>query len=225
MLGNSKNTIYAERVEQLDDYTLNLDGRVILNGFIRASSPVTLYSGSPITMGSGRINVSSGSISGSGAAYVDFAAYWTGDANYGQIVYGGSSVKVLDRFDFYFDEQSIGLNYYGATLTLPGFGEVYGEAEFDGSELVYTIRSGYMLTELQNNLNYALNGIFAVQHSRQRSPNDNGYNPRDQYHSSYGLSVQTDEMTVVIADFAGYGKRHGKGIPRLDRYRGWNAVH
>ncbi|SHJ37828.1 von Willebrand factor type A domain-containing protein [Thermoclostridium caenicola] len=213
VLGNSKNTIYAERVEQLDDYTLNLDGRVILNGFIRASSPVTLYSGSPITMGSGRINVSSGSISGSGAAYVDFAAYWTGDANYGQIVYGGSSVKVLDRFDFYFDEQSIGLNYYGATLTLPGFGEVYGEAEFDGSELVYTIRSGYMLTELQNNLNYALNGIPLPYNTAGNALQTiTGYNPRDQYHSSYGLSVQTDEMTVVIKkDFAGVT---GKGTVR-----------
>lgn len=200
-LGKNGNKIYADNVEQNDEYTLKLSGNIILNGFIRTTSTVTVHSSSPITTSAGRMILYSGSISGGGAAYVDFSASHTESLNYGQIAFGGGSTKVLDSFSFYFDEHSMGLNYSGATLTLPGFGEVYGEAQFNGSEFIYTVNGGYMLSDLQNNLNYALNGIPLLQKRVSNAVQMiTGYSPQNQYggYSGYGLFAQTEKLTVTI---------------------------
>ncbi len=206
MLGNNGNMIYADKVEQKDDYTLKLSGNVILNGYIRTPSTVTLYSKNPITVGSGKIMVSSGSMSATDAAYIDFNPSGTDSLNYGALAFGSGSVKVLDSFGFSFDERSIWLSYPGATLTLPGFGTVYGEAQFNGSEFVYTVYSGYMLSDLQNNLNYALNGTPLPQNMASNAAKlITGYASQNQYnpYGSYGLYAQTNELTVIIGkDYA-----------------------
>lgn len=204
-LGGNGNTLYADNVEQKDDYTLKLSGNVVLNGFIRTTSTVTVQSNSPIASSAGRIILRGGSISG-GAAYVDFAAAQTANLNYGQLAFGGGSAKALDSFSFYFDEYSITLNYSGATLNLPGFGEVRGDAQFNGSELIYTINGGYMLSDLQNNLNYALNGIPLPQNSVSGAVQMiTGYSPQNQNggYGGQGIYTQTENLTVTLRkDFA-----------------------
>jgi hypothetical protein len=86
-------------------------------------------------------------------------------------------------------------------LNLPGFGEVYGEAQFNGTELTYTISGNYMLSELQSNLNYALNGIPLPQSRVSNAVQIvTGYLPQNQYggYSGYGVYTTTDTLTVVI---------------------------
>lgn len=209
----SNNTIYADTVEQTDDYTLKLSGNVILNNFVRTSYPVTVQSNSAISKSARRLVIKSGWISGSGAAYVDIASVAVPD-NYGQIAYGGNSIKVLDNFSFDFDEFSINLSYSGVTLQLPGFGEIYADAQFDGNEFTYYCTySGYSLSELQNNLNYVINGIPLPQNQISSAMQTiTGYTP--QYYQSYtynsnGISAYTDDLTITIGK--GYANIVGTG--------------
>lgn len=199
LLGRNGNTIYADYVEQKDDYTLKLSGNVILNGFLRTVSDVTIRSDSPIAASGGRITLESGSILGGKAAYVDFSSGNMG-ADYGQTVFGGRSAKVLDSFRFYFDDYSIDIDTAQASLSLPGFGEVYGDAQYDGSELIITVDSG-SLQELENNLNYALNNI-PLPESRVSNAMQiiTGFSPQMGYEEnrSSGLSVSADEITIVV---------------------------
>ncbi|NLZ45171.1 MAG: VWA domain-containing protein [Clostridiales bacterium] len=205
VLGRNGNTIYADKVEKIDDYTLKLSGNVILNGFVRTTSIVTVHSSSPISSSVGRIILTSGEIYGSDAAYIDFRKSTATNQNYGQKVFGGESVKVLELYSFYFDKYSIGLNHSDVALNLPGFGEVYAYAQFDGTEFTYTINKGCTMSELQNNLNYAINSIPIPLPQNEVSNavqvitglpihNDNIGN------SGYGLNVQTDNLNVTICD-------------------------
>ncbi|MDR1210332.1 MAG: VWA domain-containing protein [Clostridiales bacterium] len=205
-LGRNGNTLYADNVEQKDDYTLKLSGNVALNGFIRTNSTVAVQSNSPISSSAGRITLSGGSITGGGAAYADFPASKDAAANYGLTAFGGGSVKVLDSFGFYFDEYSVSLSYSGAALTLPGFGDVYGDARFNGSELIYNINDGCALADLQNNLNYALNGIPLPQNGMSGAVQMiTGYSPRNRLegYGGNGLYARAESLTVTIRkDFA-----------------------
>lgn len=200
LLGNG-NTLYADVVEQKDDYTLSLSGNVILNGLVRTDSRVTLQANAPVSLSGGRISISAGSVMGSGPAYVDFAAPKDQPANYGQMAFGGSSARVMDVFGFYFDGNSLNFSYSGATLRLPGFGEVYGDMKLDGSEITCTVNGGYELGDLQNNLNYALNGVAVGQNKVSGAMQTiTGYQPQYQS-SSYngsGLYARSEMLTIVI---------------------------
>ena len=201
VIGGNGNTLYADQVEQKDAYTLKLSGNIILNGFIRTSSTVTVQTNAPVTLSGSRTTLHSGTISGGGAAYIDFADSQNVPSNYGQMAFEGGSVKVLDSFSFFFDEYSLNLNYAGATLTLPGFGEVYAEAQFNGSELTYAINGSYILSDMQNNLNYALNGIPLPQNRVSNAAQMiTGYSPQNQYslHNEYGVYAQTENLTVTF---------------------------
>ncbi len=200
MLGNG-NTLYADVVEQKDDYTLSLSGNVILNGLIRTDAKVTLQSNAPINVSGGRLAVSAGYVMGSGPGYVDFAVPKDKPANYGQMAFGGSSAKVMDIFGFYFDGSSLDFSYSGAVLRLPGFGEIYGEMQFNGSEITCTVNGGYELTDLQNNLNYALNGVEPGQNRVSSAMQTiTGYLPQHQNYSynSSGLYANAEMLTIVI---------------------------
>lgn len=199
VLGRSGNTLYADNVEQKDNYTLKLNGNVVLNGFLRTVSSVTVQSNSPITSSGGRITLQSGSISGGGAAYIDFSVSTSGAANYGQSAFGGGSAKVLDSFSFYFDENTININSSRATVSLPGFGDIYGDVQFNGSELIITAYSG-SLKELQDNLNYILNGIPLPKNSTSTAMQMiTGYSPQGQYRDNdYGLNTNADELNIII---------------------------
>lgn len=198
MLGNGR-TLYADVVEQKDDYTLSLSGNVILNGLIRTDSKVTLQTNGPVNLNGGRISVSAGYVMGSGPAYIDFAAPKDQPANYGQMAFGGSSARVMDVFEFYFDERSLNFSY-GAALRLPGFGEVYGDMQVDGSEITCTVNGGYELTDLQNHLNYALNGVDPGQNKVSSAMQTiTGYLPQYE-NSSYnnGLYANAEMLTIII---------------------------
>lgn len=200
LLGNG-NTLYADAVEQKDDYTLILSGNVILNGLIRTDSRVTLQSNVPVSSSGGRLSVGSGYVTGSGSAYVDFAAPKGEPANYGQLAFGGSSARVMDIFSFYFDGNVLDFSYSGTVLRLPGFGEVYGDIRFDGSEITCTVNGGYELTDLQNNLNYVLNGVAPGQNKVSTAMQTiTGHLSRYQ-NSSYngnGLYASAEMLTIVI---------------------------
>lgn len=200
LLGQAGNTLYADSVEQVNEYTLKLGGNVVLNGFVRTSAPVTIQSHTPVTLGSGNLVLSGGDIQGSGEAYVDFAAAAEETPGYGQLAYGGGSVKVLDVFGFYFDASSLQLYNSGVTLELPGFGEVYASAEFDGSKFRYTA-GGYQLLDLQDNLNFAFNGIPLPGDGMSSAMEMiTGYTSQYGYSSynRYGFYVQADNLTVTI---------------------------
>ena len=200
LLGQTGNTLYADSVEQVNEYTLKLGGNVVLNGFVRTSGPVTVQSYNPVTLGSGNLVLSGGDVQGSGEAYVDFAAAAGETSGYGQLAYGGGSVKVLDAFGFYFDTSTLQLYNSGVTLELPGFGEVYASAEFDGSEFRYMV-GGYQLPELQDNLNFAFNGIPLFGDGMSSAMEMiTGYTSQYGYSSynSCGFYVQADNLTVTI---------------------------
>ena len=200
MLGNG-NTLYADAVEQKDDYTLSLSGNVVLNGLIRTDSKVTLQADAPISVSGGRLAVSAGYVTGSGPGYVDFAAPKDKPANYGQMAFGGSSARVMDIFGFYFDGSSLNFSYSGAALRLPGFGDVYGEMQFNGSEITCTVNGGYELADLQSHLNYALNGVAPGQ-NRVSSAMQTiiGYLPQYQNYDYAGnaLYANAEMLTIVI---------------------------
>lgn len=199
ILGNG-NTLYADAVEQKDDYTLSLSGNVVLNGMIRTDSKVTLQANTPISASGGRLSVSAGYVMGSGPGYVDFAAPKDKPANYGQMAFGGSSARVMDIFGFYFDGSSINFSS-SAAVWLPGFGEVYGEMRLNGSEITCTVNGGYELADLQNHLNYALNGVAPGQ-NRVSSAMQTiiGYLPQYQNYNYNGnaLYANSEMLTIVI---------------------------
>ncbi|MDR3120449.1 MAG: VWA domain-containing protein, partial [Clostridiales bacterium] len=198
-LGGAGNSLYADIMEQTDEYTLKLSGNVVLNGFLQASSAVTIQSEAPIAANGGDLTVLSGDIIGSGAAYVDFAA--DGTENYGLSAFGGKSLKVLDSFAFHFDEMSINVNNSGTTLFLPGFGTVYGDAQFDGAELTITPIGRTPLLELQENLNYALNGLPLKQNAASPAISTiTGYTVPNQSagDANDGIEVYANNMVITV---------------------------
>lgn len=198
-LGQAGHTLYADHVEQRDDYTLKLSGNIILNGFLHTDSVVTLHSSAPITTGGNRLTVREGSINGNGAVYADFTSADADQAGYAQLAFGDQSVKVLDLFSFNFNEKSISSNIAGTSLLLPGFGTVKGDVQFDGSEIIITA-SG-QLNELQDNLNYALNGVPLTQvQSSFVVQAITGYVPQGQNDGNRrnGLLARAEELAISI---------------------------
>lgn len=217
LLGQSGNTLYGDKVEQVNEYKLKLSGNVVLNGFVRTSSAVTVQSNTPITFGDGNLILSGGTVQGSGEAYIDFSVPADSVSDYGPSAYGGGSAKVLDYFGFYFDATSIQVYNSAVTLKLPGFGEVYANAEFDGKEFQYTVSGGYQLQELQDNLNFAFNGIPLPQKGVDSAIQMiTGYAPPvwGSSYSGYGFHVQAENLTITVgrdsAQVRGTGTVYGE---------------
>lgn len=199
MLGRSGNSIYADNVTQTNDRTLILEGNVVLNGFLRTDSRVTLQAYGPITENGGRLQADSGDLYGRGAVYTDFTPAAGPGANYGQLAFGGRSLKVLDILSLEFDANSIRLTSTGTTLSLPGFGEVYGDAQWSGNGLLIKATYGNRLYELQSNLNYALNGIpLAYGDPGPAKQWITGRPQQQRFIIGNGLSVTYDSLTITI---------------------------
>lgn len=195
-LGNNSNTIYADGIEQTNSHTLKLSGTIVLNDFLLTDGEVIISSNDTLTENGAGYYVSSGYISGNTSAYVSFSV---GKDNYGQIAFGGKTAKVLKDFNFSFDELGIQYDGYSSNMTLPYFGEVYGDVSFNGPELTLTTDGGNYLNQLSSSLDFAINNVPLP----KTADSSNFFElfmgcSSDYYSSGNYISAQVQSLVVTI---------------------------
>lgn len=186
-------SIYADHVKLQNNGTYRLTGNVVLDGFLYAETEVIL-SGSVTSGAPGRLSFEYGQLSSDGCAYA-YVESSASDEN-------SAGVKVLDHFSFEFGSDHLNYDHGRTSLELPGYGTVNASVELDGGELVYQVGDDYSLSQLQNNLNYAINNIGRPEKFDADTASLITGIARDNYdfsRDSYGIFAYTEMLDVRIS--------------------------
>ncbi len=195
-----KCTISADSVRAGDAYKIILEKGGVLNGFIKLDAGAVIESAAPVDIGKTNIFIENGTLFGE-SAYVDFS-FADANGNYGQMALGGKRLKVLEKYSLDFSGMDVSLYSDYVAFPLTGLGTVYSSlTEFDGTKLTYTLYDGSRLSDMENNLRYALTGKTDV-------PKSNALNliagiQSNNYSENYYQGVPQitlDELTVIISN-------------------------